>query len=197
MNLFSSIQNFLSQGALDQISGQIGAENPQQTQTATNDIITSMIGAMSKNASTEQGAESLNNALEKDHDGSIFGNMGFFGSMFSGENQSGATNGSGILKHLFGNQQQKVTQQVSQNSGLNESSVSSLMTMLAPLVMGQLGQVKQQNGMGSNDLQQYLQQEKQQTAQQNPQAGNMLSFLDSDGDGDIMDDLGGMFKKLF
>ena len=64
-------------------------------------------------------------------------------------------------------------------------------------LISQMGTVKQQNGMNSNDLQQYLQGEKEQIKQQNPQANNILGFLDGNGDGNIMDDLGGMLNKLF
>ena len=122
MDLFGQLQGLLGSGMLQQIGGQVGAENPEQVQTASTDIITSMIGALSKNASSETGAESLNQALEQDHDGSILNNvMGLFtgGGQNPMNNQQpgvsqNTTNGAGILKHLFGGQQQQVAQQVSQ-----------------------------------------------------------------------------------
>jgi hypothetical protein len=193
MNLLNLLQGSMSQDILQKLSGQIGAQNTEQTQNASNDIFSAMIGAMSKNTATPQGAESLNNALEKDHSANAFGNfniMGMLGGM-------GGSNSSGILKHIFGNLQQQITQQISQKNGISEESTSSLMTMLAPLLMSQMGTVKQQNGMNSNDLQQYLHGEKEQIKQQNPQANNILGFLDGNGDGNIMDDLGGMLNKLF
>ncbi len=193
MNLLNLLQGAMSQDMLQQLSGQIGTQNTEQTQNASNDIFSAMIGAMSKNAATPQGAESLNNALEKDHSGNAFGNFNIM-SMLGG---MGGSNGSGILQHIFGNQQQQITQQISQKNGMSEQSTTSLMTMLAPLLMGQMGTVKQQNNMNPNDLQQYLQGEKEQVKQQNPQANNILGFLDSNGDGNIMDDLGGMLKNLF
>lgn len=205
MDLFGQLQGLLGSGMLQQIGGQVGAENPEQVQTASTDIITSMIGALSKNASSETGAESLNQALEQDHDGSILNNvMGLFtgggqnpmNNQQPGVNQN-TTNGAGILKHLFGGQQQQVAQQVSQNSGMDMNSVMTMMTTYAPIVMGFLGKAKQQNNMNPAQLQQYLAQQKETTKQQNPQAGGMLGFLDQDGDGDIMDDIGGMLNKLF
>ena len=50
---------------------------------------------MARNTSNQQGAESLHNALQKDHDGSILDNLGGF----LNNAQSGP--GAGILRHVL------------------------------------------------------------------------------------------------
>lgn len=213
MDFLQQLQGFVKPEMVQQLTQQIGAKDATQTQQASNSVFSTMLAALNKNASTEEGADALNNALEKDHDGSILGNM--MGLLGGGQSNNAAggilnmlmnnnsnnfnqktTNGSKIVNHLFGQKEEAVAQQVSKESGLDLGSSMQLMTQLAPMVMGFLGKQKQQKNMNAEELQQYLGEQKQQVQQNNPQAGNLLSFLDSDGDGSIMDDLGGMLGKF-
>jgi hypothetical protein len=92
---------------------------------------------------------------------------------------------------------------VSQMSGLNNNQTSQLMTMLAPVVMGMLGKTKRENGLDVGGLASLLNGTVSQQQNSNPTMALVTSFLDSDGDGSIMDDvanmgmkfLGGLFKK--
>lgn len=52
--------------------------------------------------------------------------------------------GSGILKHILGGKQSGAIDMISQKSGLDSSSAGSLLSMLAPLVVGALGKGKLQ-----------------------------------------------------
>lgn len=86
-------------------------------------------------------AEAINNALDKDHDGSIL------------DNPSQATErqqeGDSILSHIFGGQKSAVENQLSQNTGISMDKIGPLMGMLAPVIMGYIGRQKQQNGVTS------------------------------------------------
>lgn len=86
-------------------------------------------------------ADAINNALDKDHDGSIL------------DDPSQAVNrqqeGDSILSHIFGGQKSDVENQLSQNTGISMDKIGPLMGMLAPLVMGYIGRQKQQNGVTS------------------------------------------------
>lgn len=221
-------------GQLDQFTG---SAQQKQTNQATGDILSQMMGAISKNTSTPQGAEQLSNALDKDHDGSILSNLSSFlgggGNNQQNQNQQGGAgnllnqamsmlggggnqnqqnwtqnsnnnassrtvNGASILNHVFGGNQQQVANDVSQKTGIDQSSAMNLMSKLAPMVMGYLGQQKKSQNLDSNGMASFVNQQNQQMQNQAQQKkGGILGMLDQDGDGDFMDDVGGMLKKLF
>lgn len=204
MNLIELLQGQLSGGLVDQLSQQIGGADREQTATAAQGIITTLVSQLARNASTPEGAQSLNNALERDHDGSILDNLS---DVLTGnvqpQNQS-TVNGLGILNHVLGDRQGGVANMVSQMSGLESGKTMQLMGLLAPVVMGMLGKAKNQNGLDIGGIANLL----NGTVNQQQQSGNptlnmITRFLDSDGDGSALDDianmgmkiLGGLFKK--
>ena len=150
-----------------------------------------LMGAMKKNASTPEGAQGLMGALNK-HQGGILDNLG--GLFDGGVDESVKQDGQGILGHLLGNKQPVVENALSQESGVDTGSVSEILKMAAPLVMGMVGRQKQQagisdtNGIG-NLLGGLLGSNSAGTA------GNqsiLMSLLDADGDGSVIDDVAGM-----
>lgn len=196
MDLMNLLQGHMSDNILDFLGNQIGAQDKDQTETATAGIVSTLIGALAKNASTPEGAESLNNALERDHDGSILDNITGF---LSGNNQpqnEKALDGSGILWHLLGDKQNTAAEMISKNSGLDSGKVMSLMSMLAPIVMGVLGKTKQQSGLDIGGLMGLLSNTRQNQESQNPMMSLVARFLDSDGDGSMMDDVANMGMNM-
>ena len=115
--------------AVNQMSQQVGAQ-PSLVNSAIQMALPMILNQLANNASTPQGAESLNAAVEKDHSGGILGNLGGLGSLiFGGGGQqpvSREADGGGILGHIFGNNQNNVTQQVSQQSGLGIGQVAQI-----------------------------------------------------------------------
>jgi hypothetical protein len=165
-----TLQEQLQGPALSQISKQIGATN-EQTSTAANGIFAALVGGLAKNASSESGLNALTNALDRDHDGSILNDVaGMIGGILQGQ-VSGANNGAGILGHVLGNKQEQVAQHVSQTSGLDLSQIMKLMPILAPIVMGVLGRMRNSNestpssGGGFGDLANILMGSAQSAAQ--------------------------------
>ena len=67
--------------------------------------------------------------------------------MIFGGQQTRQTNAGGILGHILGGNQGNVTQQISNQSGLNMGQVAQILMFLAPIVMGYLGKQKQQNNL--------------------------------------------------
>ncbi len=183
--------------AVDQISQQVGAQ-PSLVNTAIQMALPMIINQMANNVSTPQGAESLNNALERDHSGGgILDNLGGLGSLiFGGQQQSvpKQADAGGILGHIFGNNQSQVTQQVSNQSGLGIGQVAQILMFLAPIVMGYLGKQKQENNLDADGLSSMLGQQQQQI-QQAPQGSFLERMLDQDGDGSAMDDIASMAFK--
>lgn len=194
-NLFDLLHGQLDENVVSHLSNQIGGASPEQTATATQGIISTLLSGLAKNASTPEGAASLNNALERDHDGSLLGNlMGMLGGGGqAAPEQSRAMNGAGIVNHILGPNQGGAIDMISKMSGLDSSKTGNLMTMLAPMVMSMLGQQKQQQGLDMAGIAGLL----TNTVGQQKQAGNPLMdmatrFLDKDGDGSMLDDVAGM-----
>lgn len=196
-NFLELLQGQLDSGLVDTLSQQIGVEDRQQTANAAQGIMSSLVTALAKNASTPEGAASLNNALEKDHDGSLLNTLGdMFGGNSVPQSHARAANGSGILKHLLGGNQGGVVEMVSKMSGLDNSKTGNLMTMLAPMVMGMLGKQKQQQGLDIGGIAGLLSNSVNTQRQQgNPIMDMANRFLDQDGDGSAIDDIAGMVGK--
>lgn len=187
--LFDLISHLGGGENLRQMSKNLGADE-DTTGKAISAALPMLLGALTRNASSSSGAASLFNALEKDHDGSILDNIGVFLS----DAQSGA--GDGILKHIFGGRRNTVEHAVSQSSGLDIGSVSKLLSMLAPLVMGGLGKVRQQQGLDTGGLKGMLKGEMKSAQQKGLAPSSLLSLLDSDKDGSVVDDLADLGKGV-
>ena len=89
-------------------------------------------------------AEALNNALDKDHDGSILND--------SSQLEARESEGGSILGHIFGGDRQNVENQLSQNTGISIDKIGPVLAMLAPVIMGYIGKEKQQNNVGAGGL---------------------------------------------
>ncbi len=87
-------------------------------------------------------AEALNNALDKDHDGSILDNPA--------QVEARVQEGGSILDHIFGGQKAQVENQLSQNTGISMDKIGPVLAMLAPLIMGYIGKEKQSSGVTSS-----------------------------------------------
>jgi hypothetical protein len=74
---------------------------------------------------------------------------------------------------------------------------AELMKLLAPLVMGTLGQAKKQNGFDLGGLASVLSGTVSQASNQQGSGMSMIAkVLDADGDGSVMDDIAGMGMKV-
>jgi len=204
-----SLQDLLGQEegtqAVDQISSNVGAE-PSLVNSAIQMALPALINGLANNASTPEGAESLNTALDTDHaDGGVLSNLGGLAGMIFGGSQEAApprqADAGGILGHILGSNQGAVAQDVSQKTGLGMGQVAQILMFLAPIVMGYLGKQKQQQGVGADGLGGLLGGLLGGGQQAAPQSsGNAVidmasSVLDRDHDGSAMDDIASMAFK--
>lgn len=181
----------LGNEGISQLSKQIGG-NEAATNMAVQAAIPMLMSALAKNAASDKGAQELNGALERDHDGGILDNLGGF--LNSGNTDLGGS----ILKHVLGGKQETINSGIGKMAGLDANSTGKIVSMLAPIVLGQLGKVKKEAGLNANDLSTMLSTEKEKVEQNNPNEMGMLGkLLDQDGDGSIIDDVAGMLGKLF
>jgi hypothetical protein len=190
-----SLQELLGQEngdqALGQISQSVGADQ-SAVSSAVQMALPMIIGALSQNAAQPSGAESLSNALQTDHDGSLLNNIG--GIVAAAQ----AVNGSGILGHILGQKQDAAAQQIGQSSGLSSGQVMQIMMTLAPIVMAYLGKQKREQGLDAGGLSNMLTQQTQQAQSSgNPMINMVSSFLDANHDGSALDDIAGMAMNYF
>lgn len=161
--------------------------------TAVQVAVPLILAALARNANQPQGAQDLHQAINNDHDGSIFDNlMGYVSNPQS-------ANGAGILGHVFGGQQPTIENNLAQATGMDQGSAGSLLETLAPLVMGAVGRTQQQEGLDPSGLSNLLNGQQQQAQNNAPGAVSILnSILDQNQDGSAIDDLkrmaGGFFK---
>ena len=150
-----------------------------------------LMGAMKRNTSTPGGAQGLMNALSSKHDGSILDNLG--GLFSGGVDQNVMDDGAGILGHILGSKQPQVENALSTKSGLDAGSISQILRVAAPILLGFLGkQTRQQNVSSPDGLNGLLGGLMGGGNAANQQQSLIETFLDSDGDGSVLDDLAGM-----
>ncbi len=192
-SLFSQLQ---SGPALQQVSQQLGMDSGQASQ-AISAALPLLMGGLANNASQPQGAQSLLNALQRDHLGSGGGGFdlgGLLGSVVGGGTATPSTNGAGILGHVFGGQTPQAANLLGQKTGLDSGRSGQLLMILAPIVMSFLAKQFAQQG-NANQLSQALGEENRQTG--GGGIGDLLGgVLDQDGDGkfgvnDVLGLLGG------
>ncbi len=189
MDIMQLLQGALSNQVIGQLSNQYGIKNQDQTAVAAKGIMNVLMSALSRNASTPSGANALVSALDRDHDGSVIDDVL---GMLSGSRQSAnasSFNGAGILNHVLGGRQNSMLNMVGRMSGLDQSVIGKMALQLAPLALGALGKARNSGGLNVGNLAQTLIQGTQSSEKSNPTMGLIGKFLDSDGDGSIMDDI--------
>ena len=112
---------------LSQISQHLGMSQ-SQTAGAVAAAIPLLLGALGRNASQPQGAQSLFGALQKDHAGQDIGSV--LGSVLGGGGQ-----GNQILGHVFGPRQEVAAQGLGAATGLAPDRAHMLLRWLAPIAM--------------------------------------------------------------
>lgn len=182
MSLFDIVMSQLGSQS-NEVSRQLGA-NEAQTRNAMAAAVPVLMGALTRNAEQPDGAASLFGALSRDHDGSILEDVG--GALRAPDTAVG----DGILGHVLGSRRAAVEQGVSQTSGLDPKSVGRMLTMLAPVIMGALGRTQREQQLDAGGLSRMLGSEREQALAAKPELGMLAGLLDSDNDGQIMDDLG-------
>jgi hypothetical protein len=197
-DILGSLLQQLGGGGVSEIARSVGVDTSDVTKVL-NGAVPAVLAGLTRNSSSSDGAAGLLGALDRDHDGSILDDvMGYLGG---GGN---LPDGAGILSHVLGGRQATVESAISKSSGVDLASVAKILAMVAPLIMGALGKAKRQQGFDAAGLAAALGRQETAARQASPSAVDMFSrILDSDGDGDPMDDivkmgsglLGGLFGK--
>ena len=201
-NLMNEVARHLNDNVIIQLSKQIGAQDPNQVKRAAQGISELLLNAISNNANNSQQGGGLYGAIQKDHDGGILGDlMNILGGQKQVQNPK-TLNGTGIVNHLLGKRQLEAAQIIQQMSGLDIFKSGVLMQLIAPVVMGVVGQTQKSSGLDLGGLAKVLmggvqQQQQQQSGAQGGGLGSVFGkLLDMDGDGNMMDDLLNIGMKI-
>jgi hypothetical protein len=169
-SMLESLMGMLSGDTLGKISKQVGVPE-EKAKEALPDILAVLTGALAKNSSQQQSAQSLSNALAKDHDGTILNNLSdYINNYKSGE-------GDGILGHVLGGKRTALEQGLSKKTGLDMGTIANLLTMAAPLIMGALGKTQKQQGFSLDSLTNILGSESNQAQSLAPGAMDILNQI--------------------
>jgi hypothetical protein len=142
-----------------------------------------LIGGLSRNAATPDGAAALDQALTRDHAASPL-----LDTPHEAISNPNAFNAGGILGHIFGQRQSPVQQGVAKASGIDLQSAGKVLMILAPIVMASLARARSAQGANAS-AGQVLQNEQQHIERQVPGIGGLASILDRNHDGNIADDI--------
>lgn len=175
MDIVKTLLSSLGDNGLDEMARRAGVSK-NQTASALEGAIPVLLGSMAKNASSREGANGLLGALDRDHDGSILDDaLGFL----QGGNSEGM--GSGILKHILGGNETQVESSLANKVGINSSSMTSILKMAAPFLLGLLGKQRRSNANSGFDA---------------GNIGNILSGLAGNADDSTGLDLGDIFNMV-
>lgn len=149
--LKGQMQESLSPALIEQLSRQMGdGVSAQQTQQAATSTMSVLLNALARNAATPAGAESLNNALEKDHHENVLDAV--LGGLGGGNKSTG---GGLDLGGLIG-----------ALAGGGKSSNSGMGNVLGGLVGSMLGGNNNRAANGAGILKHILGRRTQDTAEQ-------------------------------
>ena len=194
MDISTFLNGTQAQSLVRSVSQQLNLDE-NQASSAINMAIPVILAGLTKNAQSPEGAQSLNNALESKHDGSLLNNMG---SLLDGNLGDLFQDGNNILGHIFGGNKSGIEQGISKKTGLSMDKIAPLLALLAPIVMAYLGKQKRQTNTQAGGLGDLL---SGMLSGGTPSKGGSImdlvtGMIDKDKDGNVLDDLvGGFFRK--
>ena len=187
MNL-EALLGLLQGQDLEKLAQQVGGSS-KEVRNGAAAALPAILAAVNKNENNSEKAQGLNKALEQ-HDGSVLNNLGSY------LQNPDLKDGAGILNHLFGGNTQNVANAVSQSSGLDAQGSIKILETLAPLVLGILGQQKKENNLDAQGISDLTSKLSSSLEGASGIMGMITNFLDSNKDGNVMDDLTGMIGKF-
>lgn len=184
-SLMDSLSQQIGPEQLKHLSTQLGA-TPEQTENAIGMALPTLLGAVARKADDDTEIERLHGAIDEHDDDALDGISGLLGGTQDSPASAQALLGSGdnILDSILGGSKSKVETGIGKASGLSGGQVGSLLSMLAPLVIGTIGKKARSGGLDMGGLAGMLRGEKKEIEQQ-ATGGLLAGLLDQDGDGDF------------
>lgn len=188
MSLFDTLSKQLSEKSTAAKLGESVGVSPEKVQRLAEIGLPTFLQGLLKNSSTTEGAASLAKALDQHKDDNVSDITGFL----NGVNKD---DGLKMLSHIFSGKEKQVEKSLAKETGLKTNQVAGLMSQLAPLLMGFLGQEKKKENLDASGITGLLSNIASQG--NSGMMGVAAGFLDGNKDGNIIDDVGNLFGKMF
>lgn len=176
MNILNTILgNALDENILNSISEKSGIET-SNVQSLINELAPKLLNGAKQNLASDSDSTELINMISNVNLDSLKNDPSSIDNL----------NNNNMLGQLFGfldENEDDIKRDLSSKSGIDISSISSLIPMVAPLVLGALNKNSNFSAMTSSDT--------------NSVTSTLLNFLDQDQDGSVADDLMDMASKFF
>jgi len=182
VNLVSLIMQFLTPDMIGRIASALGLDR-NNTQTAIGAAIPGLLAGLSGVAAQPGGAQKLVDTVRQQT-----GALGSFANMLGASGQSSLIEkGSQILSSLLGGRDQTaLAGAISKYAGLGQNASGSLLGMLAPIVMGTIGQQQGTRSLDAGGIASLLSSQKD-----NIVAALPAGFANLLGGTGLLDSLGG------
>jgi Bacterial protein of unknown function (DUF937) len=182
INLVSLVMQFLTPDMIGRIATALGLDR-NIAQSAIGAVVPALLAGFSKTATQPGGAQKLVDAARQQT-----GTLGNFANTLGTGGQSSLEKGSQMVWALLGGQDQNsLAQAVARFAGVSQGPAASLLGMLAPVVMGTIGQQRQQGrSLDANGISDLLASQKDNIAAALPTG--LSSLLGGTG---LLDALGG------
>src|SRR5215472_13686034 len=182
VNLVSLIMQFLTPDMIGRIASALGLDR-NNTQTAIGAAIPGLLAGLSGVAAQPGGAQKLVDTVRQQT-----GALGSFANMIGASGQSSLIEkGSQVLSSLLGGRDQTaLAGAVSKYAGLSQNASGSLLGMLAPIVMGTIGQQQGTRSLDASTITSLLSSQKD-----NIVAALPAGFANLLGGTGLLDSLGG------
>ncbi len=189
INLFDLISQKLNdEDTSSELAKSVGT-TPDKVQKVTQLGLPTLLQGLTRNASTQEGAESLNRALDQHKDE----NVDDVKSYLSNADRSG---GQKILSHIFPENEERVEKNLATQTGLKKNQVSGILSQIAPLLLAALGNEKTKSNVDSSGIAGFLS-NIASSSSNSGMMGKAADLLDKDRDGSFLDDAGSFFGKFF
>ena len=174
-HLVSLVMQFLTPDTIAKIASALGIDS-SLAQKAIAGAVPTVLAGLGDIASTPQGARQLSNAVAQQP-----GPLDALKGLLEGGNQAEITGaGSNMLSGLLGGSAiDTLTSTIGKFAGVNPAAMKAMLGMLAPVVLGTLGQQQRSAGLDAGGLASMLASQKDQLAAAIP--SNLASQLNAAG----------------
>ncbi|CAL66441.1 DUF937 domain-containing protein [Christiangramia forsetii] len=144
-----------------------------------------LLGAMKNNTKSNEGAVSLDKALSSDkHNGSLLDQLENLNS------DDLHSEGGKIVNHILGDKEEKISSSLGSALNMDKNSLNAIIKMAAPVLLSLLGSQKRKDNVDQDGLGGLLGSVLGNSSKHD--ASFLETLLDRDGDGSVIDDIGGM-----
>jgi hypothetical protein len=184
VNLLETLMDANGGAVVREMARGLGVEE-RQAQSGLEQLVPALARGLQRNASQPGGLDSLLGALKSG------GHQRYLDHPEELAGRESITDGNAILSHILGSKDvsRNVAGRAARESGLESGLLEKMLPMVAAAAMGSLG--KQTSGGGTLDAL------TGGSSNSSGVAGLLESFLDSDRDGAVIDDVLGLAKKFF